>query len=234
MDDWLKKLASMVYLIFTRPYNDKPDYVQKTIGRTKITVQRPNHGFLHSMRQAILAYNICNAMLPYIHFGEIKKIMMLAAFQRSGRESEVSSKQDYELYHSYEKQDTRVFRNTAHMHKYLFTSTEEIDQLSQCIYWKNRTMVSKIIRTAHILYLRRIPSFDMNRVRREACMCLFDNLDQSSRDIINKLFTQSGKYLASTGDRDAYIQKKHVDDKFYVLSTNQDLCTQLFNILVRK
>jgi len=230
----LKTLVSMVYPIFTRPYRDKPDYIQKTVGCSKITVQRPNHGFLHSMRQAILARDICNAMLPYAHFGEVKKIMMLAAFQRSGRESEVSSEQDPELYYSYERQDARIFRNAAHMHKYLFTSAEEIDRLSQCIFWKNRTIVSKIIHTAHILDLRRIPSFDMNRVRREACMCLFDNMDQSSRDIIDKLFAQSGKYLAGTGDRDAYIQKKHVDDKFYVLSTNQDLCAQHFNILVRK
>lgn len=234
MDEWLKTLAQMVYPIFTRPYRDEPDYIQKIIGRSKITVQRPNHGFLHSMRQAVLARDICHAVLPYAHFDEVKKIMMLAAFQRSGRESEISSKQDPELYNSYERQDARIFRNVAHMHKHLFTSTEEIDRLSQCVFWKNRTTISKIIHTAHILDLRRIPRFDMNRVRKEACMCLFDNMDPPSRDIINKLFLRSGKYLSGTGDRDAYIQKKDACDKFYVLSTNPDLCAQLFSILVRK
>jgi hypothetical protein len=222
MNIWLKTLASILYPIFSRPYTDEYSYTQRIINGKNILVQRPNHGFLYSMRQALLAYNICQ-MLNY-DSDNVKKIMLLSSLQRSGREAEISNEEFPDLYRKYEIADTMIFKKEAAKHSYLFSSTEEIDQLSQALHWKSESFISKIIRTAHILDLRRIPSFDMIRVKKDACMCLFGNLDDQNKKVIDKLFDYAGVYLDVTGDRDAIKGKEVLSDRFFVLSTNNELC----------
>jgi len=173
MDIWLKKLASIVYPIFSRPYSDENCYTSRIVNNKRIIIYRPNHGFLHSMRQALLTYNICHLLFPRYNFNHIKILMFLASFQRSGRESEISSENFPDLYHAYENSDIKFFKREAAKYKYLFSSNDEINDLSLALQWKSQSLISKIIRTAHILDLRRIPDFDMYRVKHDACICLF-------------------------------------------------------------
>lgn len=86
---------------------------------------------------------------------------------------------------------------------------------------------------AQLLSVRRIPSFDMNRVRKDACMCLFGNLDYQNGKVIDTLFGYSGIYLNVTGDRDAVKGKEVLNNRFFILSINYELCASTLGEIVK-
>jgi hypothetical protein len=72
------------------------------------------------------------------------------------------------------------------------------------------------LKVAHTLDLRRIPSFDMQRIRREASKLL--DVSPNS-EVMDVLWEQSGKYLHASGDRDG-DSRNHWSDRFFTLQQN--------------
>lgn len=95
-------LARELNVYGSRPYRDK----ESSIFRFGVTVQRPNHGICHYLIVGIMGVYICRLLRKY-NLLDIKtsedKILWIGAFQRTGRESEISSSGNPKLYKSYEK-----------------------------------------------------------------------------------------------------------------------------------
>jgi hypothetical protein len=227
MNIWLEKLAKIVYPYFSQPYTDKKRYTRRKIDDQLLIVNRPNHGFVFAMRQAILTAHICQ-YLSIDNFDQVKKLMFVSAFQRSGRQSEISSEENSDLYYSYELSDVENFKKEAFRNAYLFSGSDEINEYANALHWQTNSQIGKIIHTAHILDLRRIPHFNMNKVKKDACICLFGKLSEINNVIIDLLFDKSGVYLKFSGDRDAIRKKIYYSNNFYRLSVNTSVCADLF------
>jgi hypothetical protein len=226
----------MIYSLpyFQRPYKDS-DYlsvIKKEINGKYYTVYRPNHGLAHSLRQGFLVRDIVTLLKceddwlkkeissdPYFTI----KLAILSSFQRSGRQSEVSSSDNPKLYEKYENNDVD---NMIHAlcydksnNKY-FTNDDEIRLWASALKWNNFNKniriqkISKLIKAAHLLDLRRIPSFDMIRIKYEVAELL--EITPNST-IMNILWDQSGKYLNVSGDRDMVVNKTFWSDRFFIL-----------------
>jgi hypothetical protein len=106
----------MIYALsyFQRPYNDDVSIIKKKIDDKYYKVYRPNHGVAHSLRQGFLVRDIVKLMaseddwlkkeINSDHFFSIK-LAILSSFQRSGRQSEISSSENPILYEKYENND---------------------------------------------------------------------------------------------------------------------------------
>lgn len=203
-------IAQAAVPYFTAPYR----HSYKTyIERDSIRVYRPNHGLAHSLRQAFLARDILLTLGDYPH-DFIFKVMFTAAFQRSGRQSEVSSTYNKVLYERYEQEDVRNFILEANQSK-LFKSYQEIQEYAKCIPWEGKGFVADVIHTAHRLDLRRIPYFDQDRVREEISKVI------GLHDLDN-LWMRSGFYLHVTGDRDGWVRRENYCPKFFELSNSPE------------
>ena len=209
------KLYSVKY--FQRPYSDD-EYLSestKIVGDRKYKIYRPNHGVAHSLRQGMLARDLLHAIT---HFPSVShstfddkfciKVAILASFQRSGRQSEISNTGNPELYLKYQQQDIRNFIEAVD--EDYFCCENEKYRWSQALLWdlpptedELVIFLNKVIKVAHLLDLRRIPRFDEDRIRAEISRLL--DVDPYS-DLINIMWKQSGVYLYVSGDRDLVKQ----------------------------
>ena len=260
---FIKQLLRTQSYYFNKPYTDNRQNntsIIKTINGHKYIVHRFNHGLLHSIRQGLLAVAIVNVLLyksqfinknhktfmdwlickinndPYFLY----KVMLTSSFQRSGRQSEVASSQNKELYDKYEYMDTVNFRKEVGKFK-LFKSDEEMMVYKNAILWSLVDGISeynldvlylrKILHAAHILDLRRIPYFDIQRVKNNTLEILFDN-DKKMMCIVDILFDVSGWFLRLTGERDMVHKKVILDDKFFILTNDLDMLAILVNNVI--
>jgi hypothetical protein len=74
--------------------------------------------------------------------------------------------------------------------------------------------ISKLIKAAHLLDLRRISGFDINRIKYDVSKLLSITPDS---DMLYILWSQSGKYLNVSGDRDLVINKNFWSNRLFIL-----------------
>lgn len=213
-------------------------------------VQRFNHGLAHSLRQGALAKNIFKKLnglhsVP-VDSPELKelaewasqkdanylyKIELASSFQRSGRQSEASSSTELEKYKRYELQDAINFRKAA-ISSGLFADEEEIKIFEEAILWSNKgdlnenfipdlKYLRRILHCAHTFDLRRIPSFNALRIRKDAMKQLLGKASNSvdCKIFENAMWNLSGIYLKATGDRDLTC-RKWLENKFFYQTAN--------------
>lgn len=165
------------------------------------------------------------------------KVELTSSFQRSGRQSEVSQVQDIEKYKRYEQQDAVNFQKAA-ISSNLFKDQLEIDIYAEAILWANKgnldeklypdlKFLRQILRTAHTFDLRRIPSFDAERIRNDSITQLLGTsgpLKASAhcKLIQNTLWHRIGKYLEATGDRDL-MHRSFLKNKFFLQTATPPL-----------
>jgi SidE phosphodiesterase (PDE) domain len=236
MGEFIKYLIGVVSKYYNRPYRDNNEgcTLRRTISSIDYKVYRYNHGLLYGIRQALLAksiiylnYNTDNDFGKWIRHNckndrnFIFKVMFASAFQRTGRESEGSSQDLGDTYLKYELNDTKYFEYEARKTN-MFCDCE-INTYKSAIIWETdkKSYLKNILHAAHLLDLRRIPSFDSERIRREVAKILFGS-DKTNR-IVETLFDISGIFIDATGDRDMMKEKNHVDDRFFILSNNDRL-----------
>lgn len=192
----------------------------------KRRVYRPNHGLAHSVRQGLLALDVLTELtsnnleisnwvrqnLKQDKFFA-SKIQFVSCFQRSGRDSEISESLFSDLYHIYENRDKIFFTENA-IDKKIFSI--DLEQYRNALSWNNQNNIARVIHSAHLLDLRRMPHWDRNRIEH-------DIIEQIGIDSIavERLWLLSGKYLHATGDRE--INKEYYSDRFFELSNNPEL-----------
>ena len=142
---------------------------------------------------------------------------MASAFQRSGRQSEASSASNLALYKKYELQDAINFKNAA-IKTSIFKNSSEIQVFEEAILWSNDGDIDenenddlkylrRILHCAHTFDLRRIKSFDGERIQQDGINQLFGKIVELSPEskyakICSVLWKRSGAYMWATGDRD--------------------------------
>jgi len=217
------KLYSVPY--FQRPYWDS-EYLstsKRLIDNKLYAIYRPNHGIAHSLRQGFLARDIVTLILQYyespLHSwiidrlqkdrNFVTKLAILSSFQRSGRESEISESSHPALYAKYEAADQRNFIEGVDLT--YFCCRKQLRRWSRALRWGDENEIDPhvinlklLLKAAHTLDLRRIPSFDKNRICDDVASYL--GVDPNSW-IIKKLWNQSGNYLKMSGDRDLELNK---------------------------
>lgn len=260
---FIKQLLITLSKYFNKPYIDdnRNATVIRTINGQKYIVHRFNHGLLHSVRQGLLAVAIVNVLLDESHLIKknhklfmdwlmykinhdlyfLYKVMLASSFQRSGRQSEITSSQNKKLYDKYEWMDTVNFQNEVYKFKGLFSSGEEMRVYRKAILWSlvgdgdmecvDLLYLRKILHAAHILDLRRIPDFDMQRIKNQTLEILFDG-DKEMMYIIDILFDISGWFLKLMGERDMVFGKRVIDDKFFVLSCDLGMLVALVDDII--
>lgn len=116
----------------------------------------------------------------------------------------------------------------------IFDNSRDKQIYSQSILWSTANKeeddidiinIRKIIHTAHLIDLRRIPHFDENRIKKDSGEILFGKSCQTKgcEDFITTLWDVSGHYLLLSGDRDLVDQRKHYSNSFAELSLNPRL-----------
>lgn len=160
---WSNEVANYANTYFKQKYQHDPnDKTRKIIQRKSFTVNRPNHGLAHGMRQGFLASDIIFGMrrLAYSKFpitnetknfinwinNKIntdkfftKKVQFVASFQRTGRGSEISVTQNPNLYNQYKQNDANNFDHFANI-KYhigpgkLFKDLSELQLYKEVLY----------------------------------------------------------------------------------------------------
>jgi len=221
----------MIYAIryFQRPYEDDEylSVIKKKIDDKYYKVYRPNHGLAHSLRQGFLVRDIVKLIKNDWLSEEINldknfiiKLAILSSSQRSGRQSEVSSSENPSLYTKYENDDVN---NMIYVMKNNIYFKDEIELWSSALKWDvfNKCdkvkRISNLIKAAHLLDLRRIPGFDVDRIKYNISELL--DITPNS-DIMTILWNQSGKYLNISGDRDLVTNKNYWSDRFFILHQN--------------
>jgi hypothetical protein len=242
------RVMSMVRPYFLSAYTNGTARDKKTriINGTVYSVERANHGLAHGLRQGALAKDIFKLLISYpiedtsgivewgIHKQKedpqwIQKIEMAACFQRSGRQSECSSANNPELYKQYEIDDTINFRNHAR-HDPMFTNELERSIFEEAILWSNPGSLDenknndlkylrRILHAAHTLDLRRILSFDGEKIQQEAMTQLFGTLPSNHTIFQRILWDRSGEYLRATGDRDL-VNKRYFQNRFFIQTSH--------------
>lgn len=149
---------------------------------------------------------------------DLYKLQVAASFQRSGRQSEISSANDPVLYKSYEEQDVKNCLS------FLDDASEEAITYSEAIRWDADSDIAKILHAAHHLDLRRIPSFDEERIKQNVRDLLFITEVQ-----LQELWSYSGRLLHASGDRCLCCQKKTYSPIFARLSNRPK---ELVSVLV--
>jgi len=241
-------IGSSAAKYFCKPYkDDKYNYINN--------VYRPNHGLCHSIRQGFLSKDLIDHLYHSTIDNDIVKwikkkvdtdkkfktnIFFVSCFQRSGRQSEVSSLDNLELYKQYEEQDICYFKEEA---KNYFTAIE-LEIYSEAIRWSTIQQskinslylsdveyIRRIIHTAHLLDLRRICTFNIKRIIGSSVSELFGKhtinnnyivYDKYYKElhIILCMWNQSGKYLYVTGDRDIVFNKNYYSPVFFDISND--------------
>jgi len=202
---------------FLRPYQNSPSEITRVIDGSVRKVYRPNHSLAHSMRQGFLALDVVmclkNSITKYYLQSDnlfLTKLWILSSFQRSGRESEISSSQNPTLYRSYEDADVKNFLRSAPVS--YFTSQEEMRKWSEALRWSSDTYLAKILKVAHQLDLRRIPHFSKERILEEIKKEL--GLSDAAA---SWLWSRSGEYIQHTGDRSMEPKQEGWNNRFFLL-----------------
>ena len=248
-----RKLACAVNKYYSRPYRDEDHSSSWIVNGKKIIVNRPNHGLAHGIRQGLLAVRLCRLLVSdfeYTGFGNklrkwlqkqynrdkffLQKVECVAAFMRTGRESEIASTENPKLYREYERNSCQHFIEYAKLQN-IYACNEEICNWSQCIPWedsnnKDIRYIQRILRAAHLLDLRRINRFNIARIKSNVYKELFASTENLGMKIIETMWKQEGLYLEASGDRDVVSQKGY-SNKFAVLSSNpEQLVDALYDV----
>lgn len=198
---WVLDVATWVNDFFKKPYaHSSQDNSTRLVDGNMIKVSRPNHALAHGMRSGFLAVDIVDELAaadpsnfkstqagpeiellrqflmddPYFR----QKVLMVAAYQRTGRESEIDGTEDTastgtkykDRYISYLQADYKNFYNRAKQllkEGQIFTSEEEIMAYAQTLYddgtpisspyYRNiKNVVQGIVKAAHMLDLKRL------------------------------------------------------------------------------
>ncbi len=243
---WTFRVMEAVKPYFLSAYREGThwDRAIKPIQGVWYEVERFNHGLAHGLRQGALAKDIFDylvqmpdegALFKWVrtksadpHF--LKKLEMASSFQRSGREQEGGSSVIPALYKKYELQDAVNFRKAA-LESGIFSSASEIQVFEEAILWSNKGTLDEnanedlkylrgILHTAHTLDLRRIITFDAERIKNDAFDQLFGaGSDPRYRKIIESLWNRSGEYIQATGDRDL-VHQRGLQDTFFLQSSD--------------
>jgi hypothetical protein len=160
----------------------------------------------------------------------IYMVEFAASFQRSGRQSEGPSSQDMEKYKLYERQDALNFRNAANSSD-LFKNEQDIKIFEEAILWENKgelneesivdlKFLRRILHAAHTFDLRRMPSFNAERIQNDGIQqllgCKTSHTEtKHSHQIQHVLWDRAGKYLSVTGDRDLNLRSTLSNLFFY-------------------
>ncbi len=246
--EYTRRIMNMVAPYFLSAYKIAPWIkAKREILGEEFVVHRPNHGLAHSLRQSALAKEIFLFLTNYsisdtsgiVGWAKkkletdplfLQKIEMAAAFQRSGRESECSSSSDPALYKTFEMQDTIYFQTHAEKCP-LFTEQERLI-FAEAILWSNPGKLDenqsddlkylrRVFHASHTLDLRRIPSFDGDRIQKDAMDQLFGcALPENVETVKNLLWNRSGRYLLATGDTDLAEGRNHYQDEFFLQTRN--------------
>lgn len=241
------RIMEMVKPYFLAPYADAPWHRANATIRGEIyIVERPNHGLAHGLRQGALAKDIFNILLScplrdnsgIVEWAILKKeqdplilqkIEMASSFQRSGRESECSSGSNLERYKKYELQDVAYFQQ--HAQECGWFTEEEVRIFAEALLWSNPgnldenrvedlKYLRRILHSAHTLDLRRITSFDGDRIQKDAMDQLFGGeLSVDFSFFQNLLWDRAGEYLQATGDGDL-VHQRHYQDQFFIQTRN--------------
>lgn len=256
---WSATVMQYIRPFFLSAYSAgrRRDRVSRRIEGIEYTVERYNHGLAHGMRQGALAKDIFDLLChlknpvspptistemdclcqwantkkredPYF----IKKLELAAAFQRSGRQSEVSSTVNPTLYKYYERQDALNFRAAAEEGS-LFNHALEIQIFEEAILWSNSGILveekytdlkflRRILHAAHTLDLRRILGFSGKRIQQDVLdQLLGSQVSSKVREdfipILQLLWDRCGAYLKATGERDLVTQRS-LQDIFFLQS----------------
>lgn len=240
---WSMEIVSEVNPHFSKTYEDNPD--DKLECESGDDVNRPNHSLAHGMRQAYLAVDIALAFnrvkktpsgnSPAEHLRVwiadrmktdrlfLKKLQFTNAFQRSGRQSDISKDSNPDKYYQYLLNDQKNFQTAAEKRiSTLFKDQDEIDIYKKAITEKfdpdtpysDLVMLSKIFYTAHTLDLRRLPHFNKDTIRKNVSLQLFERERPLGwmNGVANELWARSGDYLNATGDRDMESKEKSFYD----------------------
>lgn len=251
------RIMEMVKPYFLSGYKEgtSRDKEIRVINGEAHSVERANHGLAHALRQGALAKDIFQLLVQYpitdfsgiVEWARhkkqldphwIQKIEMAASFQRSGRQRECSSTSHPELYKKYEMQDAIYFREHAQQ---CLRFTNELEQrvFEEAILWSNPGTLDentiedlrylrRILHAAHTLDLRRMLSFDGEKVQEDAIDQLFGGSPPLELATLKHLlWNRSGDYLKATGDRDL-VNGRHYQNQFFVLNRNP---TQLVNVI---
>ena len=228
---WWIELANLAAPYFQRAYKDEQSSIRRVIRGREYVVERPNHGLAHSLRQAALATDIVVTLARQKHSrcaslrgmavwahdcirdeSRVRLLQLAAAFQRSGRQSEVSSSKDPALYALYEEQDVANFRRVATN----YFPKKAVARFARAIRWNTHDdPIARVLHAAHVLDLRRILSFDADRIRSDTARILVGlRCSTAVKSIVDLLWDMSGQYLVETGDRDLVSQRR-VSDLFF-------------------
>ena len=202
---WTLYLTGILSKYFNKTYKVVPSDISRIINKRLYIVYRPNHGLLYALRQGFLAIDIINLLAkqgsntlsswvkykiqtdPYFKI----KVMFASSFQRSGRESEIGSSANPKLYNAYERTDAIYFQTEATKHiGTLFKDKHEVLIYKEAILWstvdegllsekscQSLYFLRKILHTAHLLDLRRIPDFDIQQIKKNSMEILFENIN---------------------------------------------------------
>lgn len=226
------KIAEATAPYFCSRYSDKDESITLCCDKCwgKHTVNRPNHGLCHSVRQGLLAVKIAKMINLTC---DLYKLQVAASFQRSGRQSEISSTNDPILYKSYEEQDVRNCLSFLDEIEYGTRelipwsdrdASAEAITYAEAIRWDSDSDIAKVLHAAHHLDLRRIPSFDEKRIKQNV-----RDLLPITETQLQELWSYSGRLLHASGDRCLCCQKKSYSPIFARLSNRPK---ELVSVLV--
>lgn len=225
------KIIGHIEPFFCKPYQKDPKCKVNLIMSDKIyTIYRPNHSLLHGVRQGMLALRIVDLLTKYatpssaIHdlnkLPDFRyKLQCSASFMRSGRSSER---------HKSDHDDAQNFLS-VYPNDQMYANAMIANLTSNC----NATiLISKILQAAHQLDLRRIISFSHVRIKGEILKILFNGVQNKKRlEIIDVLWSYSGRLLYLTGDRDMMYNIQNYSNNFvYYYINRRELASAIINI----
>lgn len=230
LKNWMIIVGQMIRPYFTTQYTVEADSIKKAINGTTYQVVRPNHGLAHGLRQSMMAVKMVTLLLkdsPYHPISQwlqaqdedfIFKVAMVAAFQRTGRKSEIGHHHNQKLYESYIHDDVKNFLKYARRYEDNFKDEEELLFFSSALMWTlkdSRNYLEIILSVSHKADLRRMRSFDANRIKK----MINEELAGYSPTLTRKIWSLSGDHLEVTGDRDMVTQRGY-QAKFYLTATD--------------
>lgn len=254
-EKWSLEVVEKIKPYFLTPYTDSYyDRISRTIDGKTYFVERFNHGLAHGLRQGALAKDIFDLLLrlkkenslknvcknePILEWAQekggkdpnfIQKLELVSSFQRSGRQSEISSSDNISLYKKYERQDSVNFIKAAR-EVGIFKSEEEIQIFAESMLMLNQGALNPfenkdlkyikcILQSAHTFDLRRVYGFDIDRIKGNGVAQLFTSgkfwsSQEEYKKIGETLWNRSGKYLQITGDRDIETGR-NLQDPFFL------------------
>lgn len=240
--------------IYSNPEDDQKYVTSRYIKDINYKVYRPNHGFGHGMRQAYSMGDIISAFqqnyhknvqfnnphavqfMTWVnnHFNEdpnfIKKVELLSAFQRTGRQSEINEGSHEKVYAGYKKKDSQNFYNFAKNNVgegKLFINNSELATYQRALWAEPQTQdeyyLERLLRLSHTLDLKRVlgyraqPMLDtISRI-----LCLNEPMTEKEEAFLEALWQRSSEYLEVTGETDLDNPNRQTyTDDFYLMAND--------------